>query len=129
MCESIEDCRWLYRGVPAESREVADVEYNEEVTPPRRDLVGEYWRAAHIERFTNTGYTSWTTDRSFAEEAARECSIEAGLSGHIRIFRIPTRDLESERIYEGRADEYEYLLEGTVENVRFSETEADDEDD
>jgi hypothetical protein len=39
----------------------------------------------------------------------------------IRIFRVPTSTLNRERVFEGRADEDEYLIEGTVENVQFSE--------
>ena len=41
-------------------------------------------------------------------------------------MRIST--LEAGRIYEGEAREDEYLIEGTVENVLFSE-DADGEDD
>jgi hypothetical protein len=32
-------------------------------------------------------------------------------------------------LFEGRADEDEYLIEGTVENVQFSDSPEDDDDD
>jgi len=129
LCDSLEDFQWLYRGVPVEAEdEINDVEYYEEVRPVRPDRVGAEWRERHSAGMTQTGYTSWTTDRSFAVEAARALSEEnATLSGLIRILRvrISTLDLEC-RVFEGRADEDEYLIEGTVENVEFSEDEAYD---
>lgn len=132
MCDSLEGFTWLYRGVPVEAEdEIEDVEYSGEVRPARPDRVGEVWRQRHSAGMTQTGYTSWTTERSFAVEAARACSEEdERLSSLIRVFRvrISTLDLEL-RVFEGRADEDEYLIEGTVENVEFSEDEADEEDD
>ncbi len=128
MCESLDDHAWLYRGVPAESAEVADVEFLGEVRPPRSDRVGDYWRHAHSSGMTDSGYTSWSTDRSIAEAAASACCDDEGLSGRIRIFRVRVRTLDREHVFEGRADEDEYLIEGTVENVMFSEDPADEED-
>jgi len=78
---------------------------------------------------TQTGYTSWSSDRSIAEAAATACSEDEGLSGQIRIFRVRVSTLDQEQVFEGRADEDEYLIEGTVENVEFSEDAADEEDD
>jgi len=115
--------------VPAESPEVADVESIEEVRPPRPDRVGEDWRHRHIAGMTDSGYTSWSSDRSIAEAAASACSDCEGLSGQIRIFRVRVAALVEEKVYEGRSDEDEYLIEGTVENVEFSEGLADEEDD
>lgn len=129
MGSSLEDSKWLYRGVPAESPEVDDVDGAEEVYPPRPDRVGEDWRLRHSAGMTQTGYTSWSTDRSLAEAAASACSADEGLSGRIRIFRVCISTLAPERVFEGRADEDEYLIEGTVENVEFSEDAADEEDD
>ena len=37
--------------------------------------------------------------------------------------------LDPDRVFEGRADEDEYLIEGTVENVEFSKDATDEEDD
>jgi hypothetical protein len=91
--------------------------------------VGDYWRLVHSAGMTDTGYTSWTTDRSIAEAAAIACSDDEGLSGRITLFRIRIRDLDRQRIFEGRADEDEYLIEGSVENVTFSEDYADEDDD
>jgi hypothetical protein len=123
----VEDIKWLYRGVPRESPEVADVEADGEVRPPRLDRVGEFWRHAHVCGDTETGYTSWTTDRSIAEEAADAAS--EGLSGQIVIFRVRVRSLPEDRLFEGREDEWEWLIEGTVEEVSISESPADEEDD
>jgi hypothetical protein len=78
---------------------------------------------------TETGYTSWSTDRSIAEAAATACSDDEGLSGQIRILRVRVGALDLERVFEGRADEDEYLIEGTVVNVEFSEDPADEDDD
>jgi hypothetical protein len=129
LCSSLEDSRWLYRGVPEESPEVIDVASCGEVRPPRPGLVGDYWRHCHIAGMTDTGYTSWSTDRDLAEAAAHACSVDEGLSGNIRIFRVRVSTLDRDRVFEGTADEDEYLIEGTVEDVEFSEHPADEEDD
>jgi hypothetical protein len=78
---------------------------------------------------TDTGYTSWSTDRSIAEAAAEACSDDEGLSGRIKIFRVRIDTLDRERVFEGRADEDEYLIEGTIANVQVSDDPADEEDD
>ena len=38
-----------------------------------------------------------------------------------------TSTLDPERVFEGRADEDEYLIEGTVEHVEFSGDPAEEE--
>jgi hypothetical protein len=78
---------------------------------------------------TETGYTSWTTDRSMAVEAAENCADVGNLSGEIRVFRIRITTLDLERIIEGREDEYEFLIPGTVGGVEFSEDDEENEDD
>ena len=128
MCESLDEYTWLYRGVPVESPEVADVRACGEVSPPRPDRVGEHWRHLHSAGLTtDTGYTSWSTDRSIAEAAAGASAEDEGLSGRIRIFRVAVRTLDPDRVFEGRADEDEYLIEGTVENVEFYDGPEDDD--
>jgi hypothetical protein len=129
LCDSLADYTWLYRGVPVESPEVHDVAYFEEVRPPRPDRIGEDWRYRHTLGMTETGYTSWSTDRSIAEDLARVCSEDEQLSGQIRIFRVRIGTLDLERVFQGTEGEDEYLIEGTVENVEFSEDAADEEDD
>jgi hypothetical protein len=121
-----EDCTWLYRGVPAESAEVNEVAHFDEIRPPRPDRIGDQWRRWHSAGMTETGYTSWTTNRSLAEDAARAGTEE--LSGQTKIFRVRIDKLDPEQLYEGRADEDEYLIEGTVENVEFCEGPTDDEE-
>jgi len=57
---------------------------NGEVYPRRPGYIGEYARYCHIiNEMTDTGYTSWTTDRGIAEELAQYASREAGLSGRV----------------------------------------------
>lgn len=130
MCESLREYVWLYRGVPAESPEVADVEANREVYPRRPGYVGEYARYCHsVNEMTDTGYTSWTTDRYVAEELARFASMEANLGGELVIFRVRINTIEESRITEGLDSECEYLIEGTVENIEFSEDPNDERDD
>lgn len=128
MCDSLEGHTWLYRGVPAESPEAADVAANGEVYPRRPGYVGEYARYCHrISEMTDTGYTSWTTEPRIAKELAQYASREAGLSGRVVLFQVRISTIEEGRLYEGEAREDEYLIEGPVENVQFSE-DADDED-
>jgi hypothetical protein len=129
LIDPLEEAKWLYRAVPQESAEVADVESIGEIHPPRSDRIGDYWQRVHVAGMTDTGYTSWSTDRSLAETAARECSDSEGLSGRITVFKVQIRTLDLEKVFEGRTDEDEYLIEGPVENVEFSENASDEEDD
>ncbi len=129
LCEFLDEFTWLYRGVPIESPAVDCINYFNEVRPPRPDRVGEHWRYQHSCGMTTTGYTSWSTDRSIAEAAAFACGEDEGLSGQIRILRVRVNTLNGNKVFEGRADEDEYLIEGTVENVEFSNNATDDEDD
>ena len=129
LSDLLENHTWLYRGVPAESPEVEDVAANGEVYPRRRGYVGEYARYCHsTNEMTDTGYTSWTTNRGKAEELARYASREACLSGRVVIFQVRISSIEQGRIYDGEAREDEYLIEGTVENVLFSEDVHDGND-
>ena len=122
MCDSLWDYTWLYRGVPVESPEVKDVSANGEVYPRRPGYVGEYARDCDIiNEMTDTGYTSWTTDRGIAEELAQYASREADLSGRVVIFMVRIITIDEARIWDGESREDEYLIEGTVENVQFSE--------
>ena len=100
-----------------------------EIRPPRPERIGEYWRHVHMHGATETGYTSWTTDRSIAEAAAEDSSNNFDWSGLIVIFRVRVGALSEERVFPGRNDEDEYLIEGTVEEVGVSENAADDEED
>jgi len=119
---------WLYRGVPCESPEVEDVRAIGEVRPPRPDRIGEYWRQLHVHGDTETGYTSWTTDRSIAEAAAQASSDIYGLSGETVIFRVRRDSISEGRIFPGLEDEDEWLIEGIVEGVIISESAADEEE-
>jgi hypothetical protein len=127
--DALEDFKWLYRGVPSESPEVTDVEHAGEVRPQRPERVGQEWRRRHSAGMTETGYTSWSSDRAIAEAAASESSNSEGLSGRYEIFRVLVEALNLDRVFEGRADEDEYLIEGTVEGVEYSGSATDDEDD
>ncbi len=119
------DVIWLYRGVPLESTEVEDVHAVGEVRPPRPDRIGERWRQFHVLGDTQTGYTSWTPSRDMAEEFAQ--FSDSCLSGQVVIFRVRVASIPEDRLFQGREDEAEFLLEGTVEEVSISESAADDE--
>lgn len=134
MCESLEGQPWLYRGVPEESPEVADVEYSGEVHPLRPGCIGADARNDHsVHEMTDSGYTSWSKDRDTAIELGRYASRNARdsrgrrLSGKVLVFKVRVSTIDEERIFEAEAAEDEYLIEGTVENVEFSE-DADDDD-
>ena len=128
MCDLLDDVAWLFRGVPAISPEVEDVRAIGEVRPPRPDRTGEHWRHVHSAGDTQTGYTSWTTDRSVAEAAADEICNDCDLSGGIIVFRVRLRSVPRERIYLAREDEDEWLIEGAVEDVTISEDAVDDKE-
>jgi len=83
---------------------------------------------ASCARDTETGYTSWTTDRSIAEAAAQASSDIYGLSGETVIFRVRRDSISEGRIFPGLEDEDEWLIEGIVEGVIISESAADEEE-
>lgn len=123
------DCLWLYRGVPKESPEVKVVIACGEVRPPRPDLAGPEWLEQHIwGGATDTAYTSWTSDKSFAVAAAEAMSEDCGLSGQVRIFRVSVASIEEERFVEGREDESEWLIQGIVEDVSVTTSTLDEDD-
>ena len=127
--ELLEEYTWFYRGVPGESEEVQEVENFGEVTPTRPDRTGDEWRQLHLAGETNTAYTSWTTDRSIAIDAASSMCDEEGLIAGIRVMRVRIDSLSDDRVFFGREDEYEYLIAGRVEDVTFSDNPAMDEED
>lgn len=61
-----------------------------------------------------------------AQAAAEACSDDEGLSGQIRILRVRIDTLDLDCVFEGRSDEDEFLIEGNVEDVGFSD-EAEEE--
>lgn len=124
----LEEATWLYRGVPVESSEVADVNACGEIRPPRPERIGEYWQHVQMCGDTETGYTSWSADRDIAEAAAQDASDNFNLSGRIVIFRVCVDSLSEERMFPGREDEDEILIEGTVEDVAISKSAADEEE-
>jgi hypothetical protein len=126
--DDLADFRWLDRGVPKESPEVADVYAFGEIRPPRPDRVGEYYLANHLAGDTASGYTSWTTNRDIAIAAAEDACDSSRLSGQIIIFRVKIASLAHDRLYHGRDDEDEWLIEGTVEWVTISESEIEEEE-
>jgi hypothetical protein len=96
--------------------------------PPRPERIGDLWIEHHQGGHTLTGYTSWSTDRSIAEAAAEAKSEKQGLSGRIVIFRVRVDSLSKTRIFPGREDEDEFLIQGTVEEISISKSASDDEE-
>lgn len=128
LCDPLADITWLFRGVPRESPEVKEVRAIGEVRPPRPDRIGEYYRSVHSAGDTETGYTSWSTDRSMAETAGEASSYDYNLSGRIVIFRVRLASISRDRIFLGLEDEDEVLIEGPVEDVSISASPADEEE-
>jgi hypothetical protein len=99
---------------------VEDVRATGEIEPRRPDLRGEYYRRSHsMLGDTETAYTSWSESGSTAVLFAEATSDQEELSGKIVVFRVRVDHLEESKVFEGRADEDEYLIEGTVENVEL----------
>lgn len=143
LCESISDWDWLYRGAPKASYEAISAESDGEVMPPRPELVGEDVRNAHIHgEQTESGYTSWTTNLDTAEYFARRAAKAANrrtrrryrsgvgtgepISYEIVILRVRIDTLDSNKLFEGRCEEGEWLIEGRVENVEIWDGDEDD---
>ncbi len=143
MCESLSDWDWLYRGVPKDSYEASTAEADGEVIPPRPDLVGEEVRYAHINgEQTESGYTSWTTNPDAADYFARRAERAANrrarhrhrfgvgdgepISYEIVILHVRIKTLEENKLFEGRCEEGEWLIEGRVENVVIWDGDEDD---
>jgi hypothetical protein len=83
----------LYRGVPARSEQARTARAYGEVCPPRPGLTGEYAGYEHtVGGYTDTGYTSWSTERLIAEEFGLEA----------------TEDADAERGYHDEEDAEEY---------------------
>ncbi len=119
--------RWLYRAVPMESAERFDVGASGEIHPPRPDRRGEDWIESHKDGNTETAYTSWSTDRETAIQIAESVASSESLSGRIIVFRVLVESLDERTLYDGGAHEAEYLIEGVVENVEFSDGDEEDE--
>jgi len=88
--DSLEGKVWLYRGVPARSEQARTARAYGEVCPPRPGLTGEYVGYEHtVGGHTDTGYTSWSTERWIAEEFGLEATEDA--------------DADAERGYQSRS--------------------------
>ncbi len=63
-----------------------------------------------------------------AQLFAEESSDDLNLSGQVVIFRVRVDSLSLDQVFQGREDEDEYLIQGTVEEVSLSEGYEDDEE-
>lgn len=143
MCESLSDYEWLYRGVPKDSYEASTAEVDGEVIPPVPGMVGEEVRNAHInDEQTESGYTSWTTNLDTADYFAKRAANVANsrvrhrlryrvgdgkpISYRIVILQVRIDTLDDRKLFEGRCEEGEWLIEGTVENVEIWDGDDDD---
>jgi hypothetical protein len=66
----------------------------------------------HVAGDTETGTRSWTTDRSIAMEMAFSKN-----AGRPVLLRIRRSDIDQSKIFEGRADEFEWLIAGTISGI------------
>jgi hypothetical protein len=128
LSDPFEGVKWLFCGVPAESPEVKSVNASGEILPPRPDRVGEDWRHKHMVGDTDTGYTSWTINRDTAYEFGEAASDDYATGGQVVIFRVRVDSLSMDLVFQGRDDEDEFLLQGSVEEVSISDGYEDDEE-
>jgi hypothetical protein len=144
--DSLKGKRWLYRGVPARSEQAKTARAYGEVCPPRLGMTGQDVGYEHtVGGLTDTGYTSWSTERWIAEEFGREATedadAEAKRSYHdegdeeddaewrdkVVILRVLIEDVEAQ-MEPGEEREDEWRLRGCVEGVEVCEGDDDDED-
>src|SRR5262249_43823427 len=114
-----EEHHWLFRGVFLRSPEDDWMRDEDEVVPPRLDLVGRYWRREHVRGNTETAYTSWSTNWETARMFAEEGRSDTRTGGEVVVFRVRIETLTN-RGYFGRGDEDEILIEGRVDDVEIS---------
>jgi hypothetical protein len=117
----------LYRGVPGDSPEVQQVLATGEVLPRNPSRWQAEWRQAHSAGNTDTAFTSWTSQRSIAVNAAEEVCTTEELECGVVVFRVLLANLPDSQIFPGRPDEDEYLLWGVIENVEISTADSDEE--
>ncbi len=144
MWDSLEGRVWLYRGVPARSEQARTARAYGEVCPPRPGLTGEDAEYEHtVGGHTDSGYTSWSTERSIAEELGLEATEDADAErgyhdeedaeedaewrGRVVILRVRIADV-SDQMEPGEEREDEWRLRGRVEGVEVCEGDEDDEE-
>ncbi len=114
-----QESRWLFRGVFLRSPDDDWLRYEDEIVPLRPDRVGPEWRDNHRNDDTETAYTSWSTHWETARLFGDEARDDASMPGVVVVFRVQIHTLTN-RVYFGRADEDEYLIEGRVCGVEIS---------
>ncbi len=117
--DCLEQHRWLFGGVFLRSPDDDWMRDENEIVPPRPDPVGWHWRHQHINGNTDTAYTSWSTNWETAHMFGEEARTDARVRGEVVIFRVRI-DALTNRVYHGRDDEDEILIEGSVEDVEIS---------
>ncbi len=146
MWDSLEGKVWLYRGVPARSEQARTARAYGEVCPPRPGLTGEYVGYEHtVGGHTDTGYTSWSTERWIAEEFGLEATEDADADaergyhdeedaeenaewrGRVVILRVRVAEV-LDQLEPGEEREDEWRLRGCVEGVEVCEGDDDDEE-
>jgi hypothetical protein len=142
--DSLEGRVWLYSGVPARSEQARTARAYGEVCPPRPGLAGEDAEYEHtVGGYTDTGYTSWSTERWIAEEFGLEATEDADAErgyhdeedaeedavwrGKVVILRVRIADV-FDQLEPGEEREDEWRLRGRVEGVEVCEGDEDDEE-
>ncbi len=123
-----EEHRWLFRGVFLRSPEDNWLRDQDEIVPPRPDLVGWIYREQHRNGDTDTAYTSWSTYWETARMFGEEARSDTKAPGEVVVFRVRI-DTLSNPGYHGREDEDEILIEGRVEGVEISTGREEEEED
>src|SRR5271156_4684659 len=101
-----EDHRWLFRGVFLHSPDQDWMRDEDEIVPPRPDLVGWHWRQQHRNGDTETAYTSWSTNWETARMFGEETRSDTKARGEVVVYRVRI-DTLTNRGYYGREDEDE----------------------
>lgn len=72
--------------------------------------------------FTQTAYTSWSGTRSIAADLG-----QLHRPGAVVVFKVRRDSVDPAKLFRGREDEDEYLIEGTVVDVEISHEDEEDE--
>ena len=116
--DSSDDDEWLYRGVPTQSPQAQEALASGDLEPPNPGRVSEDDLVAHWHGDTDTGFTSWSRDPSFAEEMGMMARAEYYPTSGVTVFRVRESTLTNPK-FDGSpySEEFEVTIQGTVSGV------------